>query len=126
MDSLTEDMDQSGVKTEPNISAENFGIGDGSNSDDEEGDKNDNDDTSVEQSMEHGTSLKNDVSENDDSMSYSSSELTVNEKIEIANFCTDSPATHLTLVRQNFSTKFKKDITLATLQQIVSTGMFTE
>lgn len=125
MDSLADEMDQSTVKTEPDISAENFEVGgDASNSDDDDEiiteQRPDQDDNSVDQSMEQE---QEEIKE--ESPTWSTAVLTIDEKIQIANFHDENKNIPIVLVRENFCTKFKKHITSATLQQIISTGMCT-
>ena len=120
MDSLVEEMDQSEseVKAEPNITAENFEVG--------TVEVNETSEDEIDQTQEDKSP---DVDESatgpsgDASTADSTDELlTLDEKIEIAQFVANNPTISPLLVRENFSTKFKKEISVVHLQKIISTG----
>ena len=118
MDSLVEEMDQSESegKAEPNITAENFEVG--------TVEVNETSEDEIDQTQEDKSP---DVDESATGPSDASADstdklLTLDEKIEIAQFVANNPTISPLLVRENFSTKFKKEISVVHLQKIISTG----
>ena len=114
------------VKTEPAISAENFGVMETSSYSEEEPSEMKDIETPQESDSSPTGDTLNSPEEihNPETPDDSNPELNIDEKIQIANFCRDNPAIPGILVCENFSTKFKKCISAPTLHQIISTGVY--